>query len=261
MTTSRFKVNSGSAPGYLHWRAYRNNQDALALQSNEQSIVAVICDGCSQGEYSEVGAQLMSRFIAKKLLDLVQSKTWNFHQARERQQLLRLLHAECEFFLDKVLVNLGDDRTNMVHTMFLFTVLAAVITPELTFVFGQGDGVFQLNQHYYCIDENNCPNYLGYALISELDGQEKFSEFTERASIPTDQLELLILASDGADVLQKRSSEALKGGGEVGALQQFAENERYLLQHTAISRRLNVINVLNKKGYDDTSLILIKRCN
>jgi hypothetical protein len=220
-------------------------------------MVAVVCDGCSQGAHSEVGAQLMSRFILHKALQLLRRRPWDLSRDHERNKYLRLLLKDSNTYLDNVITGLAGDRLQTVQSMFLFTVLGAVITPEISFVFSQGDGVYQINQSYTSIDENNRPNYLGYALLPEVTSYTP--EFTQRALIATEQLDLLILASDGADVLQARAGESLKDGSEVGLLRQFAEQQRYLMQQTAISRRLNVINVLNRKGYDDTSIVVIKR--
>ncbi len=53
-----FQIAAGSVTGQRHLAARRNNQDAFAWWSGRDGLVAVVCDGCSGGAHSEVGAKL-----------------------------------------------------------------------------------------------------------------------------------------------------------------------------------------------------------
>ena len=46
---------------------HRNNQDGLAVRVEPRRIVAALCDGCSAGRSSEVGARLAASWVAVHL--------------------------------------------------------------------------------------------------------------------------------------------------------------------------------------------------
>jgi len=265
MTMPDWQIGAGTAPGFHHWRAYRNNQDAVVVNSRENALVATVCDGCSQGACSEVGAQLMARFFSQRAMTMIQAnennRFWFLAEAADRQVFLNTLLCSGEHYLDSLITGLQGDRTSQIQSMFLFTVLALIITPVVSFVFGMGDGVFQINNDYREIDEHNTPLYFGYRLLPSglLDLDRDSLVFREHAALPTRQVNTVILASDGALALQQRAGEVLKGGGSVGPLTQFESEARYTRHKNAINRRLNVLNLINRKSHDDMSVVVVKR--
>jgi hypothetical protein len=52
------------------------NQDAIATAWTENAFVAVLCDGCSSGEHSEVGAQLICRLLLSEIVHQMNT-TWD----------------------------------------------------------------------------------------------------------------------------------------------------------------------------------------
>lgn len=48
------------------------NQDAIATAWTEDAFIAVLCDGCSSGEHSEVGAQLIARMLLSDIVWLLE---------------------------------------------------------------------------------------------------------------------------------------------------------------------------------------------
>ena len=44
------------------------NQDAIATGWTKDAFVAVMCDGCSSGEHSEVGAHLIARLLLSEIV-------------------------------------------------------------------------------------------------------------------------------------------------------------------------------------------------
>ena len=59
-----FQVAGGSVTGRAHAVLGRGNQDAFAWVDDDGVLVAVVCDGCSSGRHSEVGAHLGARLVA-----------------------------------------------------------------------------------------------------------------------------------------------------------------------------------------------------
>ena len=58
---------AASVIGARHQRAGRNGQDAAVVVTGEDVAIAVVCDGCSSGASSEVGARLGAMVFAQKL--------------------------------------------------------------------------------------------------------------------------------------------------------------------------------------------------
>jgi len=65
--TATIRATSASVIGARHQHAGRNGQDAAATFVGEGIAVAVVCDGCSSGASSEVGARLGARWFAERL--------------------------------------------------------------------------------------------------------------------------------------------------------------------------------------------------
>src|SRR5689334_9270655 len=58
---------AASVIGARHLRIARNGQDAAAAASGPGWAVAAVCDGCSAGAYSEVGARLGAMLVVASL--------------------------------------------------------------------------------------------------------------------------------------------------------------------------------------------------
>jgi hypothetical protein len=74
----------------------------------------------------------------------------------------------------------------------LFTLVAAVVTPEEAVVFTCGDGLVGVNGEIRAIGPDEAPPYLAYALL----GGE--AEFIVQQRLPASGLDSLALGSDGA---------------------------------------------------------------
>src|SRR5262245_44235698 len=58
---------AASVIGARHLRAARNGQDAAVAWRGSGAAVVVVCDGCSSGASSEVGARLGAMWFARAL--------------------------------------------------------------------------------------------------------------------------------------------------------------------------------------------------
>lgn len=63
-----FDVAAGSVTGRDHVLAGKNNQDAWAYRHCDESLVAVVCDGCGSGKYTEIGARVMANAVASTVM-------------------------------------------------------------------------------------------------------------------------------------------------------------------------------------------------
>lgn len=268
---SLFETASGSVAGRDHVHAGRNNQDALCVLTEPEVTVAVVCDGCSSGRFSEVGAQLGARLVATGLRDaLAMGKPPD--EALERSRLDVLAHV-------RALANaIGESLSQAVNDYFLFTAVVAVIGPDRTFVAGIGDGMFVYNGEPVRLGPfpNNEPPYLAYAITgSSLAGDRGAAlRFMRYLDVPTGEVSSLLIGTDGAADLAEAQERLLPGRDEpAGPVSQFWENDRFFRNPFILGRRLNLINpsqgvvrvrngiVERAEGLlpDDTTLVVVRR--
>lgn len=271
----QFQIAAGSIVGRNHSDPLvaKPNQDAFVHRSFEDMSFAVVCDGCSSGAHSEVGASLGARLIVQsistRLLDayqVSQSDPEGFLE-RVRQDVLAEI---------RVLANrMGGSFTETIGDYFLFTVMGALVTPGWTCVFSNGDGVYFVNGQAYSIGPfpGNEPPYFAYSLV-----QSKFEpnslNFEIKELFPTDGVFSLLIGSDGVTDLIDSEQRSLPGKEEVlGPISQFWEEDRYFNNPDNVRRRLALANqrsvridpngqrLVRENGLlpDDTTLVVFRR--
>ncbi len=220
-----FEAAGGSIVGTAHLRAGRNGQDAWAVVRRGQVAVAVVADGCGSAPHSEVGAKLGAMIAARALLARADAP------AAAATTIVRRLRA--------IAATLGDDVERVMHDYFLFTLVAAVITPLRTTILSAGDGLFAINDEVRTLGPfpGNAPPYLGYgdtALVTE-------------AQRPTAEVSRVILATDGA--LQLPAD-----------LRDFARDELLFRNPDGVRRRLfRYTRPPQPVLDDDTTIVVLRR--
>ena len=207
---------TATVTGARHLRIARNGQDAAAAASGPGWAAAVVCDGCSSGAYSEVGARLGAAIVvaalARRLADA---------GSASHRELWAEVQAELITALARVVDRMGTDRVKTVIDHFLFTIVAVAATRETTSVWAIGDGAYSFGAHTRVLGPfpDNQPPYLGYALLGD----------TPRAHVETAPAgtQLVAIATDGA----------LDLGGDVA---RFA-SPRYLAHADRARRELCVL--------------------
>ncbi|MEB3232521.1 MAG: protein phosphatase 2C domain-containing protein [Leptolyngbyaceae bacterium] len=268
-----FDIAGGSILGYQHLRKGQNNQDAFAYSQQREGTIAIVCDGCGSAPSSEVGAQLgaqlvlntMSQTLQELELGLVDDQFWPTVQ----ETIVKKLKA--------IALNFAPSIATFISDYLLFTVIGVVITPELTTLFGVGDGVFALNGEVETIGpfSNNAPPYLAYLLADRLPGlPPDFCDIKVYRQVATATVESVLIGSDGVGDWGAIASQPLPGKSErVGNLSQFWCEDRYFKNPDLIRRRLSLINresikadwaqqQLIKLGgllHDDTTLVVMRR--
>ncbi|MCC6934203.1 MAG: protein phosphatase 2C domain-containing protein [Candidatus Yanofskybacteria bacterium] len=265
----------GSVTGREHVHGLRNNQDAFAVEQSPYGIVAIVCDGCSSGAHSEVGAQLGARLICAELVDALPGcLSPSISGLLERARMNVLAQLRC-------LANgMGGSFSQAINDYFLFTVQAFIVTDLLTYVVGIGDGVFAINGEVTTLGPfaGNAPPYLGYALTGStlIDQDPRQLAFTEHAVVLTRAVHSVLIGTDGVADLVSVADHPLPGRGDtVGPLSQFWENDRFFTGNPfLVGRRLNQINpaqpavrvrmdggIDRHEGLlpDDTTLVVVRR--
>lgn len=187
---------TATVTGARHLRVARNGQDAAAAASGPGWAAAAVCDGCSAGAYSEVGARLGAALVVAALARRLAADMG--HEAggagRERDgagevsgvgreaggpgrdsmaarhaQLWADVRSEVMRALAALVDRMGGDRVATVVDHFLFTIVAVAATRDGASVCALGDGAYAFDDATRVLGPfpDNQPPYLGYALLGD----------------------------------------------------------------------------------------------
>lgn len=267
---SLFQIAGGTVTGTDHLAVGRPNQDAYAFRAEGGCLAAVVCDGCGSGARSEVGAALGARLVTEQVLgalrrggDIESPETWE----EVRRGTLAPLQAMAGC--------MGGSLAEVVSTYFLFTVVGLAVAGDTACAFSLGDGLIALGDELLRLGPfpRNEPPYLAYGLLDRPPGGEA-PRFIVHRAFPSSDLRTALLGTDGAlDLLESSSRQIPGGGGEVGPISRFWEDDRTFGNPDAVRRRLALINRavtrpvwkeqrIEREGgllRDDTTLVVVRR--
>lgn len=261
-SATSFEIAGGSVAGRAHVAAGRNNQDAFCWASDADGLVAVVCDGCSSGPHSEVGAQIGSRLFAQAANRLLGS---NLEVADLLEQVGQDVLARLHVLAREMSIDAASfSRTVADH--FLFTIVGVLITARGATTFSLGDGLVVINGERTELGPfpNNAPPYLGYALLPDATdrGSSERVSFRIHRSMAASEVQSLVLGTDGAVELETVAERPIQGREEaVGPLSQFWSDDRFFKNADMVRRRLAVLNRGPRGGLlsDDTTLVVVRR--
>jgi len=251
----------------------KNNQDAHLIFYTEDYFIALVLDGCGSGLHSEVGSE-----EAAALLMLAFNKYLMYHVPGEAMFNRVRLDVLAEI---RVRANgMGLSLSQTIADYYLFTVVGVYIDRSHTVIFSLGDGVFFLNGEMTDIGPfpGNAPPYMAYAITGSLGEQDHPKilqrEFRVQAQIPTEDLQSLLIGTDGMLHMVAAENTFVPGRTElIGPVSQFWTDDRYFANAFAVRRRLNIINrdhvdidwdtqkITEEAGRlkDDTTLVVVRR--
>jgi len=245
-----FELARGSIPGYDHIRAGKNNQDGVSILQTSDFTIAVVCDGCSSGKYSEVGAQFGSLLLTHTIADHLRVRSgWTIRNPREILAW-SIIRRDALWEMRKWARGIGaedsEGRVNpsFVNDYFLFTVVCVVITPERTEFASIGDGCISVNGETSFLGpfEGNMPPYLGYGLVKTSMKEEQM-QFVVHKAMKTEDLQSFLIGSDGLTSLHKSADKPLPGKTRtVGPMSQLWEDEKFFLNADVGRRHLVLAN-------------------
>jgi len=267
-----FEIAGGSIRGQRHENKGVNNQDAFAWHRSDNTIIAVVCDGCGSSKNSEVGAKLGARLAVQALriwLPVLDEAPATTALEQVRLQLLEQF--------GKLVHEMGNDPLKTILNYFLFTIVGVVITPEKVVTFTHGDGVLAINDDYaHLVYPNNAPPYLTYDLVRDhLDPSiHDHLMFNVHWEGRPEEVQDLLIGTDGVNDFHQAADRCIPGTSrQVGPLSQFWQSDRYFTNPPSIRRYLKQVNrtVLrieqDQQGArkeigllpDDTTVVVIRR--
>lgn len=241
----RFELAAGSVAGRVHRDRGRNNQDAYGIRATDDHIVAVVCDGCSSGPYSEVGARLGPDLVIQSVERTL--REWGPDERRLTEPAFwNVVRGATLWRLERLVLEIGGEPAEIVERYFLFTIVGAVLTPGESALFSVGDGVFAVNGDVTRIGPfpGEAPPYLAYGLFDHLPPGR--SAWRLDRHVPTEELESFLLGSDGvADLVEAGEDLASYPGFRdrpVGPISALWEDDGYFSNADKLRRHLALAN-------------------
>ncbi len=259
---SKWNIVRAAVSGRAHQRARRGSQDAVSVRMLARPegavVVAVVCDGCSAGESSEVGAGLGARFVAADVARRLAAGPSrdcvdDLADAAIDALVTELDRASRSWCIDG---SDADERAALIASCLLFTVQVAVIGPARFVVFGVGDGVVRVNgvDVDVAVNDDGAPDCPAYRLI---DGLHDHAKLTVHAHGATADLRSLTIATDGALELARAASTTLPTGEAFGGLALFESDARFVLNPSLATKRLTALGAAAPE--DDCTVVVVRR--
>jgi len=238
-------LRSAQIVGRSHILLGKNSQDALVKGSVEVNgkrvVYGVICDGCSEGKDSEVGAKLAAAFIGRRIEILVKSGVPLY-------RIPSVLRTRTIGFLGNILASVSFDSShsyvNFIKNYLLFTIIGFVYTDEETIVFALGDGVVVIDDEVTIRDEKNKPSYIGYHLVDRRYLSPEASVLPGKfdvVSFASSEFSRIAIASDGLAEEPLFVPELWGYTHEIG-----------------LQKKVNVWSDIHHKFRDDLSIITLE---
>jgi hypothetical protein len=249
LLTAQWEIITASVTGRGHVRAGRGSQDALCVRRVGDAVVAVVCDGCSAGEASEIGAGVGARFVAADLARRLKAGAVVDDA---------LAAATCDALVTEV-SRLADqwsdgDHDDVIAHALLFTLQVAVVTPTAWIAFGVGDGVLRIDGKDVALPEarDGAPDCLAYRVV---DGLAEHAQLVVHARGTT--LSSLTVGTDGAGELSSRQELALPSGEPFGGLPLFETDARFVKNPGLAKKRL--LSLGERGPVDDCTFVVVRR--
>lgn len=219
MNTIGITAAAASVTGARHLRVARNGQDAAVAWVGEPDVgVAVVCDGCSSGASSEVGARLGATLFARHLAARL--------CAGERPSSAALwqgVRADVVRALAELVERMPGNRESAISEHLLFTIVAAAATRDDAAVWALGDGAYSFGDATHVLGpfDDNAPPYLAYDLL----GDARDAHLAVAPATTT----TIVVATDGATELER--------GLECFTASRFIEHPDALRRELAVLAR------------------------
>lgn len=222
-TSDNWSVTCGVRPGHYHLYRGTNCQDAAALAAISahsgvaEIVVGVGCDGCGEGQNSEMGALALTSYIVRECLQ---------HHFRGRspvQAVDHLFYSIIQFIDANVRLTVplyGDpardaaEIAEFIKHHWLATIMGFILTKDQSVRFWCGDGTFKIDdEDVVCIDQNNTPRYIAYNSLyrPQLVGVE-YDDIPDSICCDViDPRSRIMIASDGFTTFDKDKLATARG--------------------------------------------------
>ena len=211
VNSKKWTVTCGVKSGYYHLYRGDNRQDAAAIVAGPDMVVGVGCDGCGEGNHSELGAIATANFALREILRLRMSGYGLLSMVEQLfPAIVRFI--DMNIFLTCP-VETPAEVADFIKHHWLATIMGFIMLDEPEedgpdgMFFWCGDGMHAIEDlPISVIDQNNAPTYIGYNCVRnpaevgvQPDNIPKKLESRPIYSCPTLPVSKVMVASDGFD--------------------------------------------------------------
>jgi len=273
------------------------NQDSIALNHHKLFLIGVVSDGCGSTDNAQIGSSILANYLANSIATQIRTGYWD----TINEFIYSSLHLSLVSLIKRTSFGIYQSNKNfclletikdMIDT-FAATLIGFVVTEDKTTIFSIGDGVYYLNGQRTQIGpfENNAPPYIVYSAIEGFretheeiiaskyssfhETQPLCFEFSFHEELATEDVESLVVGSDGVMFLEEAQGELLPGRtdkvvpsiDEIISTDVFFRNPQTLQRlfgmmqanRTVVDWDNRKVRTENSLLIDDTSLIAIRR--
>lgn len=197
-------LNRATIIGRDHEFSKKNKQDFLHAYVSPELLIGVVCDGCGQSKYSEVGSALLSTFVVNLLRNAFKPDAFFDAEILKNQ-----LEYEIDLFIKRLEgilffeVASLPERVSFINEFLLSTCLFCVVTKDKVVVANCGDGIVVINNKVHEIYQEGKPEYIAYKSVPKDFLQQKPTElnfFTVNV-FDCEKIDSVIIGTDGAQSL------------------------------------------------------------
>ncbi|MDD5649356.1 MAG: protein phosphatase 2C domain-containing protein [Candidatus Nanoarchaeia archaeon] len=199
-----WNINTATIVGRDHEFSRKNRQDFLHTYQSDELIVGVVCDGCGESKYSEVGAALIGTFIVNYLKSF--NGIINFNHIKGFKEILEY---DLTCFLNNIenLVFFNDncekEKISFIKEFLLSTCLFCILTKDSVIIANCGDGIIIINDEIKIIDQYSIPEYIAYKIVPKEALEKTPSElsFFNIQVFDCKDINKIVIGSDGIQPL------------------------------------------------------------
>ncbi len=214
INSDQWSITSAVKTGHDHLYSDRNCQDAEKIAAGPSIAIGISCDGCGEGDHSEMGAISLANFGVSELVRF--HHTGQYTPTMMVQSLFKSIVRYIDF---QVMMTCRDMASvqiaHFIKHHWLATIMGMIIpNEEQKIVFWCGDGVYAFGDETVILDQDNTPTYIAYNCIDVPLGVGVTPEVTpsnfQYAVLPDDVTRVMI-ASDGFDHHTDKVEKPLHG--------------------------------------------------
>lgn len=199
-----WSVASAVKVGHYHAFKGANCQDAADFFVADDIICGIGCDGCGEGNHSEVGARMICTFGLSEVSRLHQ-------MGFTAERILCDLFCSIVRFIEMQIFHIAgpacysnEQIAYYVKHHWLSTVIGFIIQENKDgIVFSCGDGIYGVDDDVIVIDQNNTPKYIAYQALKNPESvgvnPENIPLQFVKHKFEANTVNRLFVASDGLD--------------------------------------------------------------
>lgn len=201
---NKWNVNSATIVGRDHELTKKNRQDFVSVCSLDDRIIGVVCDGCGESQYSEVGASLIGTYVKNYFKEIIFPDPFPSFNDQDLLSLDLMIENAIEQFINKICENLlfnldRKEKITFIKDFMLSTNLFCFIFDEYIHIGYCGDGIIIIDDNIDVIDQKSSPHYVAYKNVPKeaLETTPTKLSFFKFKTLRQKDITKIVIATDG----------------------------------------------------------------